>query len=203
MPPFAAPEPGERAVTSGVRRVIKELFKCLRVNPDLDLKIVGGFAGDWNPMVTSLASRKWASTVVKSPVPSLAGYRTRSRLGELAAETLYRFQERLNRARGSKTFPAVLLRMRSLALAVLRRFAHSRVDWGLGEMKSMCFTRRSERNTRIGLRQLKAERDVVAAVSQFTKDDLGFLFLRPCSVGRPSFAPIAAPCRKLPVMRPS
>ena len=131
MSPFAAPEPGERAVTSGVRRVIKELFKCLRVNPDLDLKIVGGFAGDWNPMVTSLASRKWASTVVKSPVPSLAGYRTRSRLGELAAETLYRFQERLNRARGSKTSP-VLLRMRSLALAVLRRFAHSRVDWGLG-----------------------------------------------------------------------
>jgi glycosyltransferase involved in cell wall biosynthesis len=128
---FVAPEPGESVVITGVGRVIEELFKSLRVNPDLDLKIVGGFAGDWNPMVTSLAAKKWASRVVKPPIPSLKGYRTRSRLGEVTAETLYRFQERLNRSSRSKRSRA-LQRVRKLALAVLRRYAHSRVEWRLG-----------------------------------------------------------------------
>ena len=52
------PEPGKPAIMTGVGRVIEELFKCLRVNPELDLKIVGGFAGDWNPMITSLSVKK-------------------------------------------------------------------------------------------------------------------------------------------------
>ena len=200
---FAAPEPGESAVITGVGRVIEELFKCLRINPDLDLKIVGGFAGDWNPMITSLAAKKWASTVVKPPIPSLKGYRTRSRLGELAAEALYRFQERLNRSGRSKT-SRVLQRVRRLALAVLRRFAHSRVDWWLGPDQIDVFhstfrappdwlspavprvitihdvfpLREKEEYdaATVGtleavIASLRAERDVVAAVSQFTRDD--------------------------------
>ena len=219
---FAAPEPGERAVISGVGRVIEELFKCLRVNPDLDFKIVGGFAGDWNPMVTSLAAKKWASTVVKPPIPSLRGYRTRSRLGEIAAEALYRFQERLNSTGGSKTSRA-LQRVRHLALAVLRRFAHSRVDWGLGRDKIDVFhsTFRAPPDwlspavprvitihdviplrdkeeydaTTVGtlesvLASLKAERDVVAAVSQFTKDD--FCSLSGFPLERVVVAPLSA-----------
>ena len=187
---FAAPQPGQRLVTTGIGRVIEELFKCLRTNPDLDLRIVGGFAGDWNPMITSLAARKWASTVVKSPVPSLAGYRTRSGLGEFAAETLYRFQGRLG--------------VGNLALTVLRRFAHSRVDWGLGpdqidvfhstfrappDWLSPAVPRVITIHDVIPLRQkeeygasevgtlesvlasLEAKRDVATTVSQFTKDD--------------------------------
>jgi len=127
----AAPQPGQPPIITGVGRVIEELFKCLRTNRELDLRIVGGFAGDWNPMITSLAARKWASTVVKSAVPSLAGYRTRSKFGEMVAEALYRFEERLNRSRGSKKSGRIQ-RAGRLALAVLRRFAHSRVEWGLG-----------------------------------------------------------------------
>ena len=65
---FAVPEPGKPAIITGVGRVIEELFKCLRANPDLDLKVVGGFGGDWNPMITSLSAKKWASTVVKPPI---------------------------------------------------------------------------------------------------------------------------------------
>lgn len=128
---FAAPEPGEPAVITGVGRVIEELFKCLRADPDLDLKVAGGFAGDWNPIVTSLAAESWASTVVKSPVPSLAGFRARSRLGKGATETLYRFQRRMNRVRATKR-SAALERIGNLSLAVLRRFANASVEWGLG-----------------------------------------------------------------------
>ena len=226
---FAAPEPGEPAVITGVGRVIEELFKCLRVNPDLDLKIVGGFAGDWNPMITSLAAKKWASTVVKPPIPSLKGYRTRSRLGELAAEALYRFQERLNRSSRSKTSRA-LQRVRNLALAVLRRFAHSRVEWGLGPDQIDVFhsTFRAPPDwlspavprvitihdviplkdkeeydaAAVGtlesvLASLKAERDVAAAVSQFTKDD--FCCLSGFPLERVVVAPLSAGDRFRPV----
>jgi glycosyltransferase involved in cell wall biosynthesis len=128
---FAAPEPGEPAVITGVGRVIEELLKCLRLNPDLDLKVVGGFAGDWNPMVTSLAAKKWASKVVKPRISSLSGYRRRLSFGQVGAETLYRFQARLNRSNRAKT-SVVLQCVRNLALAILRRYAHSRVEWGLG-----------------------------------------------------------------------
>ena len=97
---FAAPAPGKPAMITGVGRVIEELFKCLRVNPDLDLRVVGGFARGLEPDDNEpRGSGKWASTVVKLPTPSLAGYRTRSRLGELAAKALYQFQERVNRSR--------------------------------------------------------------------------------------------------------
>jgi glycosyltransferase involved in cell wall biosynthesis len=225
----AAPEPGQPSVVTGVGRVTEELFKCLRVNPDLDLKIVGGFAGDWNPMITSLAARKWASTVVKLPIPSLAGYRTRSRLGELAAETLYRFQERLNRSRSSKRSGA-LQRIGNLALAVLRRFAHSRVDWGLGPDQIDVFhctfraapdwlspavprvttihdvlplQARDEYGPAVVgtlesvLASLEAKRDVVTAVSQFTKDD--FCSLSGFPPERVVVAPLSAGDRFRPV----
>jgi glycosyltransferase involved in cell wall biosynthesis len=225
----AAPEPGQPSVVTGVGRVTEELFKCLRVNPDLDLKIVGGFAGDWNPMITSLAARKWASTVVKLPTPSLAGYRTRSRLGGLAAETLYRFQERLNRSRNSKRSGA-LQRIGNLALAVLRRFAHSRVDWGLGPDQIDVFhctfraapdwlspavprvitihdviplqTRDEYGPAVVGtlesvLASLEAKRDVVTAVSQFTKDD--FCSLSGFPPERVVVAPLSAGDRFRPV----
>ena len=226
---FAAPEPGEPAAITGVGRVIEELFKCLRVNPDLDLKVVGGFAGDWNPMVTSLAAKRWASKVVKPPIPSLRGYRTRSGFGQVGAETLYRFQERLNRSSRSKTSKA-LQRVRNLALAVLRRFAHSRVEWGLGPDQIDVFhatfrappdwlspavprvitihdviplkDKQQYDDAAVGMLEsvlfnLKAERDVATAVSQFTKDDFcslsGFpperVVVAPLSAGEP-FRPV-------------
>jgi glycosyltransferase involved in cell wall biosynthesis len=226
---FAAPEPGEPAAITGVGRVIEELFKCLRVNPDLDLKVVGGFAGDWNPMVTSLAAKRWACKVVKPPTPSLRGYRTRSGFGQVGAETLYRFQERLNRSRRAKTSKA-LQRVRNLALAVLRRFAHSRVEWGLGPDQIDVFhatfrappdwlspavprvitihdviplkDKEHYDDASVGmlesvLANLKAERDVAMAVSQFTKDD--FCALSGFPPERVVVAPLSAGDRFRPV----
>jgi glycosyltransferase involved in cell wall biosynthesis len=200
---FAVPPPGESRVVTGVGRVIEELFKCLRVNPELDLKVVGGFGGDWNPMITSLSAEKWASAVVKPPNPSLRGYRVRSKLGELTAEAVYRFQERVNRSRSPKRHRAIE-RALNLALAALRRFAHSRVEWGLGPDQADVFHstfrappdwlspivprvitihdviplrfRDEYRGAAVGmlesvLSSMKPDRDVAAAVSQFTKDD--------------------------------
>jgi glycosyltransferase involved in cell wall biosynthesis len=216
---FAVPPPGKPAIITGVGRVIEELLKCLRVNPELDLKVVGGFGGDWNPMITSLSVEKWASTVVKPPNPSLKGYRARSKLGELASKALYRCQERVNCSRSAKKFPAIQ-RAQDLALAALRRFAHSRVEWGLGRDQTDVFhsTFRSPPDWlspnvprvitihdviplryreeydagTVGtlesvLASLKPERDVVAAVSQYTKDDF-------CSLsGFPSERVVVAP----------
>ena len=226
---FAAAGPGEPAVMTGVGRVIEELLKCLRVNPDVDLKVVGGFAGDWNPMVTSIAAKRWASNVVRPPVPALMGYRTRSRFGQVGAETLYRFQERSNRSSRSKTAQA-LQSVRNLALAVLRRFAHSRVEWGLGpdEIDVFHATFRAPPDwlspavprvvtihdviplkhkqqydvAVVGmlesvLANLRAERDVAAAVSQFTKDD--FCALSGFPPERVVVAPLSAGDRFRPV----
>ncbi len=135
---FAVPPPGKPAMMTGVGRVIEELFKCLRLHPEVDLRVVGGFGGDWNPMITSLSVQDWASMVAKLPTASLAGYRTRSRLGELSAKALYHFQERANRPRNSRKNPA-LQRAQDVALAALRRFAHSRVEWGLGRDQTDVF----------------------------------------------------------------
>jgi glycosyltransferase involved in cell wall biosynthesis len=200
---FAVPPPGGSRVITGVGRVIEELFKCLRVNPDLDLRVVGGFGGDWNPIITSLSAEKWAAEVAKPPSPSLKGYRVRSKLGELTAAALYRFQERVNRSRGPKTRRAIE-RGQNLALAVLRRFAYSRVEWGLGRDQIDVFHatfrappdwlsptvprvitihdviplrfKEEYSGPAVGMLEsvlaaMKPERDVVAAVSQFTKDD--------------------------------
>jgi glycosyltransferase involved in cell wall biosynthesis len=127
---FVVPPPGMPEVVTGVGRVIEELFRYLRINPDLDVKVVGGFGGDWNSMITSLSAEKWASKVVQPPSPSLKGYRTRSKVGEWAAEALYKFEELANRSSGKA--PRAFQRVERLFLAVLRRFAHSRVEWGLG-----------------------------------------------------------------------
>ncbi len=214
---------------TGIGRVIEELLKALRGNPELDIKIVGGFAGDWNPMITSLAAKRWARRVAQPPVASLKGYRTRSRLGDVASETLYRFQERLNRASGLRASRA-LQRVRSLALAVLRRFAHSRVDWGLGRDQVDVFHstfrappdwlspavprvitihdviplryREEYDETTVGtlesvLASLNAERDVVAAVSQFTKND--FCSLSGFPLERVVVAPLSAGERFRPI----
>ncbi len=127
---FAVPQPGMQPVMTGVGRVIQELLRCLRVDPNLDLRVTGGFGGDWNPMITSLSVEKWASSVLVPPIKALKGYRAHSSVGERAAEVLYRFQERANRA-GEKVSSA-RRKLRTLRLAALRRIAHSSVDWGVG-----------------------------------------------------------------------
>jgi glycosyltransferase involved in cell wall biosynthesis len=226
---FAVPPPGKPAMVTGVGRVIEELFKYLRVNPELDLKVVGGFGGDWNPMITSLSAEKWASTVVKPPNSSLKGYRARSKLGELASKALYRYQERVSCSMSAKRFPAIR-RAQNLALAALRRFAHSCVEWGLGRDQTDVFHStfrsppdwlspdvprvitihdviplryRTEYDAgTIGtlesvLASLRPERDVAAAVSQFTKDD--FCSLSGFPPERVVVAPLSAGDRFQPV----
>ena len=127
---FAVPRTGLRPVMTGVGRVIEELLRCLRVNPELDLQVAGGFGGDWNPLITSLSVQKWASRVLTPPIKALKGYRLRSNLGEGAAETLYRFEERANRAAASSSF--ALQKCRTLAIAVIRRVTHPVLEWGVG-----------------------------------------------------------------------
>ena len=125
---FAVPRPGLRPVMTGVGRVIEELLRCLRVNPDLDLQVAGGFGGDWNPLITSLSVQKWASRVLTPPIRALKGYRTRSKFGAGAAETLYRFEERANRA--TESSPFALQKCRTLAIAVTRRVTQPAFEWG-------------------------------------------------------------------------
>ena len=128
---FNVPQPGMPAIVTGVGRVIEEQLRCLREIPDIDVQVVGGFGGDWNPMITSLATEKWARAVLKPPIKSLRAYRTRSKVGEFAAEALYRLQEKANRSLAEKK-SGVLQRMWNIALALLRRFAHSQVELGVG-----------------------------------------------------------------------
>lgn len=127
---FAVPRPGLRPVMTGVGRVIEELLRCLRVNPELDLQVAGGFGGDWNPLITSLSVQKWASRVLTPPIRALKGYRTRSKFGAGAAETLYRFEERANRA--TESSPFALRKCRTLAIAVTRRVTQPAFEWGAG-----------------------------------------------------------------------
>jgi glycosyltransferase involved in cell wall biosynthesis len=225
---FTVPPPGMPAIVTGVGRVIEEQLRCLRVDPDLDVRVVGGFGGDWNPVITSLSAEKWASTVLQPPMKALKGYRTRSRVGEQVVEALYRCQKRANRTR-EKVSPAYR-RVQDLVLAALRRTAHSCVDWGLGQNEIDVFhsTFRSPPDwlspavprvvtihdviplrfreeysvATLGpleavLASLKPERDVVAAVSQYTKED--FCALSGFPAERVVVAPLSAGDRFRPV----
>jgi glycosyltransferase involved in cell wall biosynthesis len=115
---------------TGVGRVIEELLRYLRVNPQLDLQVTGGFGGDWNPLITSLSVQKWASTFLTPPIKALKGYRQRSQIGGRLAETLYRLQERANRA--AENSSPMVQKCQTVGLAAIRRLAQSAVEWGAG-----------------------------------------------------------------------
>ena len=114
---------GASKVVTGVGRIIEEQLWHLRRNPDLDIRITGGFGGDWNPVITCVFAQRWAATVPAPPIPSLRGFKTRSVLGDLAVNELYSLQERAANASSPPT------RITRLSLAVLRRLAHALVEW--------------------------------------------------------------------------
>ncbi len=194
------PAPGGKAVVTGIGRVIEEHLACLRKNPALDIKVVGAFGGDWNPVITSLCTERWAANSCVPPVECLRTFRTKSKVGEMAANLLYQFEEQM--ARGGKAQGAPQ-RIGALATALLRRFVHASVDIRLSAEVDLFHAtfrappdwlppslprvatvhdvipmRHSEESTpdatgmlRSLLASLDPKRDVVVAVSNFTKQD--------------------------------
>ena len=55
-----APPPGGTWVITGIGRVIEEQLAHLRNNRLLDFAVVGGYGGDWNPIITSMSVERWA-----------------------------------------------------------------------------------------------------------------------------------------------
>jgi glycosyltransferase involved in cell wall biosynthesis len=121
------PSPGAEKIVTGIGRVIEEHLACLRKSPALDIKVIGAFGGDWNPVITSLCTERWASHMCVPPVACLRAFATKAKIGKTAVDLLYRFEERLGR--GSETGTGQ--RVRVLATAALRRFVRTCVDIGI------------------------------------------------------------------------
>ena len=198
-----APAPGGTWVITGIGRVIEEQLARLRANPLLDFKVVGGYGGDWNPIITSMSVDRWAAVVSKPPVRSLSTFKVKSRLGRAVVRLLYRLEEEIGRKRARKV-PERRQRPLILASAVVRRLAHACVKIGLDRREidlfhatfrappewlpsslprvvtvhdviplrhpEDCGPDAAETLRRL-LGALDPRRDVVVAVSRFTKDD--------------------------------
>jgi glycosyltransferase involved in cell wall biosynthesis len=123
-----APLPGATPIVTGIGRVIEEHLACLRKNPGLDVKVIGAFGEDWNPVITSISAERWAAFTCQPPIECLRTFKTKSKTGNAAAGLLYRFEERMNRRRQTQ---GIGQRIPVLATAVLRRFVHACVKVGL------------------------------------------------------------------------
>ncbi len=111
---FAAGESGMDARVTGVGRVITELFKRLIDYQGIDLKAIGCFGGDWNPISTSLNAQRWALATSHRPQTSTPAFK--SRLG--IARALGAYQVDLeSKWKGCGSHSAA----RRLGLRVLRR----------------------------------------------------------------------------------
>ena len=196
-----APPPGAARVITGIGRVIEEQLACLRNNPSLDVKVIGGSGGDWNPVITSVSAERWAALICKPPIPCLRAFKAKSPIGNAAAGLLYRLEEQANRRGQSQ---GIGRRILLLATAVVRRFVHACVKVGLNRNEVDLFhatfrpppdwlppslprvvtvhdvipLRHAEESgpdasgmLKSLLASLDPARDVVVAVSKFTKDD--------------------------------
>lgn len=77
------PPPGTSRMVTGIGRVIEEHLARLRNNPGLNLRVVGAFAEDWNPVVTSIATERWAAHSCVPPIASLRTLRLSLRSAKL------------------------------------------------------------------------------------------------------------------------
>lgn len=195
------PLPGTTRIVTGIGRVIEEHLACLRKNPALDVKVIGAFGEDWNPVTTSISAERWAAFTCEPPIPCLRTFKTKSGIGKAAAKLLYRLEEQGNR-KGQA--PGIARRALLLATAVVRRMAHASVKVGLNRDEIDLFhatfraapewlhpsiprvvtvhdvipIRHADEAgphaagmLRSLLASLNPTRDVVVAVSKFTKDD--------------------------------
>jgi glycosyltransferase involved in cell wall biosynthesis len=193
-----APPPGATRMVTGIGRVIEEQLACLRKNPDLQMKAIGGFGQDWNPVITSLSAERWAKLICQPPIARLQSFRTRSNIVKAAAGLLYRLEERATGAGGIRQ------RLYTLAAALLRRAVRAGVRIGLDRSEVDLFhatfrsppewlaksmprvitvhdvipVRHAEECGPAATGMLKSllaaldpQRDVVVTVSKFTKDD--------------------------------
>lgn len=220
------PPPGTSRMVTGIGRVIEEHLARLRNNPGLNLRVVGAFAEDWNPVVTSIATERWAAHSCVPPIASLRTFKTKSALGKAAADLLYRLEKRANRSAHTSG-----IRRRALLLvtALVRRIVHASVKVGVGPDEIDLFhapfrappewlhrsiprvvtihdvipLRHAEEAgpdaagmLKTVLAALNPTRDVVVAVSQFTKDDF-------CELsGFPSERVVVAHLSAGPIFRP-
>ena len=220
------PPPGTSRMVTGIGRVIEEHLARLRSNPGLNLRVVGAFAEDWNPVVTSIATERWAAHSCVPPIASLRTFKTKSALGKAAADLLYRLEKRANRSAHAS---GIRRRALLLATALVRRIVHASVKVGVGPDEIDLFhspfrappewlhrsiprvvtihdvipLRHAEEAgpdaagmLKTVLAALNPTRDVVVAVSQFTKDDF-------CELsGFPSERVVVAHLSAGPIFRP-
>ncbi|EMI56488.1 glycosyltransferase family 4 protein [Rhodopirellula sallentina] len=109
---FAAPKPGRTAAVTGVGRVIESVLVNLREIPDLDVKAVGAFDGDWNPVSTSIMAQRWTSKAVSASRSSIPAYRSRMGFSKVLAPLQIGLESRSNLAARFNpwSLPAKLLR---------------------------------------------------------------------------------------------
>lgn len=82
---FAAPRPGASVAVTGVGRVIERVLVNLMQLPELDVRAVGCFQGDWNPVSTSILAERWTSSVTSNPKAAMPAYISRIGLLRLLA----------------------------------------------------------------------------------------------------------------------
>jgi glycosyltransferase involved in cell wall biosynthesis len=195
------PPPGTTRIVTGIGRVIEEHLTWLRRNPALDVRAIGAFGEDWNPVTTSMATERWAAFTCQPPVPSLRTFKTKSGLANAGANLLYRLEELANRQWRT---PGIGRRVLLLTTGVVRRLVRAGVKIGLDRNEADVFhatfrappewldpsiprvvtvhdvipIRHAEEAGPDAMGMLKSllatlnpTRDVVVAVSQFTKDD--------------------------------
>ncbi len=114
---FAAPRPGATSVVTGVGRVIERVLVNLRKLPDLDVRAVGCFQGDWNPVATSIMAERWTSSVISDPRAAMPAYRSRTGLLSLLAPVQLYLE-----SKGRETVATVPL---DLCAKLLRRVVRS------------------------------------------------------------------------------
>jgi glycosyltransferase involved in cell wall biosynthesis len=193
---FAAGSAGRPRVVTGVGRVITELFQRLVQFPDLDVKAVGCFGNDWNPVSTSLLAERWAADTVSGDSVSMSSYRSITGLSRSLAEWQVRLES--SRENGCK------LSVKGIGLRALRRLlrfdARLKIDSSNTDIFFLSFKpapsglsssvprlvyiydlyplRFPEScgpavvgNLQSILDDLDAKRDVVVSISEFTKQD--------------------------------
>jgi glycosyltransferase involved in cell wall biosynthesis len=94
---FLAPPAGKRERVTGVGRIIKDLLSALNERDDVEICVTGSFSGDWNCANTSLRAEKWtASQKGVKPLNFMPSFRSRTGLGRLLAQFIFRMEERIN-----------------------------------------------------------------------------------------------------------
>ncbi len=109
----AVPYPGANPPASGIGRVIREVISRLVLIDGLQIRAVGCFGGDWNPISTSLRAEAWAQLATNPPVEALRAYSRRTGFFSVLGSALLHWEA--DCARRNSREPILLRLLRNLA----------------------------------------------------------------------------------------